>query len=655
MRLLGLFLLFSFLSLSQQDIAGDVLKTMNTTVDPCNDFYTYSCGGWLSNFTLPSDKSHYVRGFGIIEENNDKILASIVNDPSYPSVHSFYLSCMNISRINIQGSQPVQNFLELLDYSKTWSDVAQAIALLHQIQVPALFSLTVDIDPKNPPINIVQLSQSGLALPDRSLYESDKFIEPYKKHITNIFKLSGVDAKVAVQWATTVVGFEKDLASFTVPNNNLTNPFALYNPTNTAGLKQTSPNFDWDTYLITFTGESNYDTLNLITPTYFVGLSKYLATSSVDVVKIYMKWQLLHTVANYLSTPFVNETFDFFSKFLGGIQEQPRRDKTCVSVVDASLGDSLGYFFAQKAFPGHSKQLASSMIQQIEGAMTARLKEVTWMDELTRGRALTKISMIENYIGYPEHLRNVTYVPGEDFFINVMKTSAIVSQQMISKIGKPEDKTLWSMTADTVNAYYDPTRNEMVFPAAILQYPYFEQQYPPSMNFGGAGMIMGHELTHGFDNQGRDYDGSGKLINWWQPQTSKTFDDKVQCVIDQYSKFEVLPGVYIDGKLTQGENVADMGGIKNAHDAYVAAYASEADKPSIVPNLTNRQLLFVTFAQGWCGVATPEYLETQTKTDPHSWARFRVLGPLINFPTFADTFKCPVGSVMNPKERCTVW
>jgi len=407
--------------------------------------------------------------------------------------------------------------------------------------------------------------------------------------------------------------------------------------------------------LITLTGYSNYKILNIVTPAYFVGLQKYLTTSSVEVVKIYLKWQLLHAASNYLSSAFVNETFDFFSKFLGGIQKQPPRDKTCVQVVDTGLGDVLGYYFAQKAFPGKSKDLASSMIKQIEDAMTAKLKTISWMDDQTRGRALEKISLIANYIGYPDHLRNNSYIPGVDFFNNVMKTLSLNTYQMVSKIGKPEDKTIWSMTADTVNAYYDPTRNEMVFPAAILQYPYFKADYPPSMNFGGAGMIMGHELTHGFDNQGRDYDGTGKLVNWWRPQTSKAFDAKVKCVIDQYSKFEVLPGVFINGQLTQGENIADMGGIKNAHDAYVAAYPDEADKPSIVPGLTNRELLFVTFAQGWCGVATNEYLANQVKTDPHSWARFRVLGPLINFQTFADTFKCPVGSFMNPKDRCTVW
>jgi len=289
--------------------------------------------------------------------------------------------------------------------------------------------------------------------------------------------------------------------------------------------------------------------------------------------------------------------------------------------------------------------------------MLQDLKSLDWMDEITRKKALVKLSLVSNMIGAPVKPTNysdVLIVKG-NFFNNVVAANTFAIVRQLNQIEMPSDKTQWGMSSPTVNAYYDPTRNQMVFPAGILQQPFFNASFPSSMNAGGIGMVMGHELTHGFDNQGRDYDGTGLLIDWWEPATSAKFDQKVQCVIDQYSSFEVLPNLFINGKLTQGENIADMGGIKNSFYSYSKLIGPDANKPSIVPGLTNIQLFFVSYSQGWCEKITDQALKVQIQTDPHSPARFRVLGPLMNLPQFASTFQCPNGSPMNPTNRCQVW
>lgn len=297
------------------------------------------------------------------------------------------------------------------------------------------------------------------------------------------------------------------------------------------------------------------------------------------------------------------------------------------------------------------------MVLSIEEAMTNDLNTIDWMDNTTRQRALDKMNLMDNLIGYPSNPRNYSDLPisTNEFFINTLRSRVNSFQLELKQLEQPADRQKWLMTADTINAYYDPTRNEMVFPAGIMQTPFFNISWPWETNFGGLGMVMGHENTHGFDNQGRDYDGTGLLIDWWTEESAQQFDERVDCVINQYSQYEVLPGVYINGNLTQGENIADMGGIKNAYYAYLANFGDQANQPSIVPGLSKIQLFFVAFAQGWCQVATPQYLEIQVKTDPHSPAEYRVIGPLQDLPEFSQVFNCPTDSYMNPTNRCQVW
>jgi len=348
--------------------------------------------------------------------------------------------------------------------------------------------------------------------------------------------------------------------------------------------------------------------------------------------------------------------FFFFGQTLNGQKKPLPRYKECIENTDSSMGELTGYEYAQIAFNGDSRTIASRMIEEIEDSMLDDLKSIPWMDQETRNNAIDKLKAIANMIGYPDPpYLYPNFNPQSDSYLqNQINSQFTAIKRKLDNVGLKSNRFAWGMSGDTVNAYYDPTRNEMVFPAGIMQTPFFNKSFPLAMNYGGIGMVMGHELTHAFDNQGRDFDLNGVLRDWWTNATSQKFNEKVKCVIDQYSKFEVLPNVFVDGKLTQGENIADMGGIKNAFHSYVGA-DSNADKPSIVTKLTNKQLFFVSFAQNWCSLTRPATQIILIKVDPHSPSRFRVLGPLINLKEFSDVFKCKSGSTMNPVNRCEVW
>jgi predicted metalloendopeptidase len=369
-----------------------------------------------------------------------------------------------------------------------------------------------------------------------------------------------------------------------------------------------------------------------------------------------LKARILKARANYLSKALRDEWFTFFRKVLNGQSQPEERYRQCIASIDAELGELLGKYFVEIAFPGSSLQDAGKLLNETLSAMRYDLNHLEWMDNVTRTNALKKLDLVDDLIGSPTNPETYSSVEiGVDYFTNVQNAETFAATDRFSTIGTPTDKQSWQMTAPTVNAYYDPTLNEMVFPAGILQQPFFNHGFPNEMNAGGIGMVMGHELTHGFDNQGRLYTGKGVLKNWWEPATSKKFDDKVNCVIQQYSKFSPIPGVNVNGNLTQGENIADMGGIKNAYHAITELLGNQTNAPSIVPHLTRAQLFFVAFAQGWCTKASDEYYRLHAKTDPHSPPMFRVLGPLMNLPAFSTTFNCASGTPMNPKNRCEVW
>eukprot|EP00026_Physarum_polycephalum_P004677 Phypoly_transcript_04699.p1 GENE.Phypoly_transcript_04699~~Phypoly_transcript_04699.p1 ORF type:complete len:701 (+),score=99.60 Phypoly_transcript_04699:197-2104(+) len=635
---------------------------MNNSVNPCDDFYLHSCGNWIANTTLPPSEDAFFKSISTIENNNQLILKSIL-ETQYNNtlqldgrITALYQSCMDLDAINATGTSPLDDLFSPISLVSDVQSFSEAVGVMHREGVVALFSISAVLDSEDPTLTIAGLSQGGLALPDPSMYSDSAIMSKYVTHITNMFSLTGLSTQDSSLMAKQAVAFESGIASFTVPPDQLTNPFVTYNKINLTGLEAIAPNFTWVSYLEAI----QYPNITQITvdvPSFYANISAFVQGQTVESMRSYLYWEALHAYATALPGPFLAENFAFFGAFLEGLQEMQPRWQQCVASVDQYMGFLLGQYFVQVAFPGSSEEMASVMIQNIEAMMHLNLETISWMDNITRANAIQKLGMVTNQIGSPNY--NLTYEGLEidtQFFNNSVSASIWNFEYMANQIEQPSNKNLWEMTPPTVNAYYDPTKNGMVFPAGILQNPFFDKSFAAAIYFGGAGVIMGHELTHGFDDSGRNYDGNGVLRNWWQPATSAKFDSLVSCVIEQYDQFEVLPGLYINGNLTQGENIADMGGSKLSYLA-LQNEIGEANMtaPSVVPGLTNAQLFFIAYAQGWCAVQTPESLRIQVATDPHSTPRYRVLGPLINHPYFAPTFNCPVGSYMNPEHKCSVW
>jgi len=430
-----------------------------------------------------------------------------------------------------------------------------------------------------------------------------------------------------------------------------------------------SPNLPWDQFfsVLAVHNISMGENVTVTIKEFYGNLSQLVPTMQSSW-QPYLRWQILRQRATLLSKPIRDEYFNFWNKILRGQNQPADRDSICIEALDSNLGELLGLYYVQIAFSGASQQEVESILSGIIGAMNTNLQTINWMDDTTRQRALEKLTKVTHLIGSPSDPDTYKDLDiGNQHFDNVQAAISRAYLAQLQSIGGKADKFEWEMTPPTVNAYYDPEKNQMVFPAGILQDPFFNDQFPDCMNYGGIGMVQGHELTHGFDNQGRDYDGDGVLEDWWLPQTSEKFDAKVQCMINQYSNFQIIPGVFVNGQLTQGENIADNGGIGNAFRAYRALVGDQVlNSPSIVSNLTNAQLFFVAFGQTWCEKATDDYYRVAVQTDPHSPAPFRILGPLMNFPSFAQTFSCPAGSYMNPQDpcgdtppkttcRCSVW
>lgn len=640
------------------DIARLVSSIIDWSVDPCQDFWSFSCGSWIKNTQLPPDKSSLTRSFTVIQENNQNALQSIVEDPNKDvKINAFYTSCMNTSGMDQQGYAPLKGIFAMIDGVTDINSLFVVVGKLHKMGISTFFELGPVVDSFHPQNQIAGFDQGGLSLPWPSLYtdsdpQSANVRQAYMTYLTNVFTF--IQDPNPAQSANATFSLEAAIAAFTADPDALVDPFATYNPMSLAAFKALTPKLPWDSYFpivnVSITGN-----LTVSVPSFYSNLSKALPTFS-NWWKPYLKAHVLKVRANYLSSNFRNEWFTFFKKVVGGQNQPSPRWRQCIDSTDAELGELLGKYYVEIAFPGTSQKDAVKLLKGILSAMKADLNGLPWMDNTTRGRALTKLSMIDHLIGSPINPETYSSVEiGVDYFTNIQNAEQFAASDRFATIGTLTDRKAWQMTAPTVNAYYDPTLNEMVFPAGILQQPFFNHSFPPEMNAGGIGMVMGHELTHGFDNQGRLYDGTGTLNNWWMPDTGKKFDAKVQCVIDQYSKFSPIPGVHVNGKLTQGENIADMGGIKNSFSALSTLLGKAVNDPSIVPKLSRGQLFFVAFAQGWCTKASDAYYRLHAATDPHSPPMFRVLGPLMNLPAFSTTFNCPAGSPMNPPDRCEVW
>lgn len=641
---------------------------LDKSVDPCVDFYRFACGGWLANTEIPADQARWSRGFSEIDKQNELALKGILekagkadaSDPIEQQVGAFYAACMNEAKIEEVGLAGIEPLLDVARRVKDRKTLQEAIATLHKRQIWVVFDLSAYQDFGDATKMIAWLDQNGLGLPDRDYYLVDdpgkkKIREEYQAHVARMMKLAGFSDKEARQAAADVLSLETQMAKASMSRVDRRNPHNIYHPTTRKQLDELVHRFDWNAYLTTV-GLEKIDAFNVMVPDFFESFDGWLKDVPMRRWHYYLQFHVIRAAAAHdvLPKAFVDESFRMRATITGQ-KKQRERWKRCVSATDTFLGDSLGQLYVREKFAGESKAAAERMVHEVSSAFERNLPTLEWMDDATRTRASEKRQKMVYKIGYPDKWKTYEFEVDSDQYAHAVDAAAVWDfDKKMEEIGKPVDRTKWEMTPPTVNAYYNPSMNEMVFPAGILQPPFFSASSATPVNLGGIGMVVGHELTHGFDDSGAQFAGDGNLSDWWEPAVKKKFEAKGACVAEQYSKYEPLDGLNVNGKLTLGENIADMGGIKLAF----SAYRNMRKNGGVAVNaegFNEDQQFFLAVGQAWCSKARDERMKLMIQTDPHSPPQFRVNGPLKNFPEFAKAFGCAAGTPMNPGNACEVW
>ena len=648
---------------------------MDTSVDPCVNFYQYSCGTWAKQNPIPADESSYGRATEL-EDENQLVLKSILEkaaaggsqrSANEQKIGDYYATCVDASAINQAGMKPLQPVLERIAALKSKDELPELTAWMDSIGIGTFFDFSTDQDFKDATQQIAEFDQAGLGLPEKGYYDrtdekSVKLREQYKQHITTTFVLLGETQEQAAKDADTVLKIETELASHSLSNVERRDPKALYHKMTLASFDSSAPGFAFNRYLRALsTPEVN--SLNVVVPGFFTGLNQVLASTDLDALKTYLRWAAIRqTPSTTLPQSLDEESFNFYGKILEGQPEQQPRWKRCVRSTDRALGEALGQVYVEQRFSPQDKQRTLELTHDIEAAMGGDIDQLAWMSPETKTRAKEKLHDVANKIGYPDKWRDYSSLTIErgDALGNAHRAADFEEHRQINKIGKPVDRGEWGMTPPTVNAYYNPQMNDINFPAGILQPPYFDPRQNDAVNYGDAGGVIGHELTHGFDDEGRQFDGSGNLKEWWTPDDEKKFTERADCVVKEYDGFVAVDNLHVNGKLTLGENIADLGGLKLAF----LAYLDRAQKTGVnltkkgdaaYGSLTPEQQFFVSYGQGWCQNNRPEDLRLRVQVDPHSPEEFRVNGVVVNLPEFQKAFACKTGQPMAPAKRCAIW
>jgi putative endopeptidase len=638
---------------SAQNPTGIDLGAIDRAAQPCNDFYQYACGTWMKNNPIPSDQAQWGRFAELINKNRE-ILRGILEKSTSDKIGVEYAACMDEKSIEAKGVAPVKPALDRIAKLSGKEALAAEVARLHSQGVPVLFRFGSGQDAKDATKVIAQLGQGGLSLPDRDYYlKTDaKSVETrakYLAHIQRMFELAGHETKLAASEAKSVLDVETALAKTSMDRVAMRDPQKRYNPRSTAQVMELAPDFDWKTFMKAL-GVS-VDSMNVSAPDFIKGLNAILASD----LKPYLAWQVLSAAAPNLSSAFVKEDFEFSEKTLSGLQSMPPRWRTCVQLVDRQLGDALGQKYVEQAFGKSSKERTLQMVGEIEAAMAKDIQSLTWMSETTKQQSLAKLRTVANKIGYPEKWRDysdLNIVKG-DLVGNSRRASEFQHRRDLEKIGKPVDKNEWNMTPPTVNAYYSPPNNNINFPAGILQPPFYFSDGDEAANYGAIGAVVGHELTHGFDDSGRQYDGEGNLRDWWTPEDAKAFKERADCIVNEYSGFVSTGEVKLNGRLTLGENGADNGGVRLSYMALMDSLAKHT--LSDMAGYTPEQRFFIAYGQVWCQNIRDEEARKRALTDPHSLGRYRVNGVLQNMPEFQKAFGCKAGQPMVSPNSCRIW
>lgn len=650
-------------SLEDVGLSGSAL---DRSVNPCDDFYEFACGGWMKTTEIPADKSRWSRSFSEIYEQNEKTLRKILEeaerapsaDPVSSKIGPYYAACMDEAGIEALGTKPIDALLAQAKRVKTPKETTQLIAALHKAQIFALFDISAAQDFKDATLQIAFLDQSGLGLPDRDYYLRDdetskKLLEGYREHVGRMFNLLGVKGKQASQAVADVLEVETALAKISKTRVERRDPAGLYNKVDRAGLPELGKRFGWDDYFQAL-GFADIQDVSVTSKPFFEGMDALLGTLPARALQNYFQWQIVHRTAPMLSKAFVDESFAL-EQLLSGTPTQPDRWKRCVASVDRGLGELLAQPFVKAAFPGEAKEVADRMVHEISRVFAREVEALDWMDAETRKKALEKLSAMAYLVGYPEKWKTYDFeIDEKGYAKNVLAARAFDLSRELSKVGKPVDREEWQMTPPTVNAYYDPQRNHMVFPAGILQPPFYGQSQSLAVNLGGMGMVVGHELTHGFDDEGSQFDANGNLDNWWMPEVREKFSKKTGCVESQYATYEAVPGLKLNGKLTLGENIADNAGVMLAFHA-LEEMRKGTNERIVADGFTEEQQFFLATGQAWCTKARDEWARMAAQVDPHSPPKFRVNGSLSNTPAFWEAFSCEEGTPMRPADACRVW
>jgi putative endopeptidase len=643
------------------------LSSMDRSAHPCQDFYQYVCGGWMKANPIPPDQSSW-SVYSKLHAANQRFLWGILEDlagrsrgrtPAQQKIGDYFAACMDEPAIEKLGFGPIQPQLDAIAALQDKAGLAEVLARLHLETDSILFEFGANQDLDDAESVIAFAGAGGLGLPDRDDYsrtdeKSAQIRARYVEHLRNLFVLLGDPIERAQAQATAVMRLETALAKASLTVVEKRDPRRLKHPYRLPGLKKLMPIFDWDAYLHGL-GIAGVDRFNVSEPKFYAALDRELRATPLDALKAYLRAHVAVARAPSLSSAFVNESFAFYGRTLRGVEKLKPRWKRCVEMVDGQLGEALGQEFVARTFAPELKARTLEMTRRIEQAMQGEIRQLDWMSAATKQRALEKLHAVANKVGYPERWRDYgpVQIRPDDFAGNVARATRFESQRVLAKIGKPLDRGEWGMTPPTVNAYYDPQMNDINFPAGILQPPLYDAKLDDAPNYGNTGATIGHELTHGFDDEGRRFDARGNLKDWWTAADARAFEARAQCVIDQYSQYTAIDEIRINGQLTAGEDIADLGGTLLAWLAWKSATAGQALAPR--DGFSPEQRFFVGNGQWGCENMRPEQAREQALTDPHSPARYRVNGVVSNLPEFARAFSCKSGDAMVRARPCKIW
>ena len=643
---------------------------MDTTVVAGTDFYEYACGGWIKNNPLKPEYARFGTFDQLLENNQEQLRVLIEELSATPheagsvagKIGALYAMGLDSTKLNADGVAPIKEELAAINALATKSDVSKMVATLHKEGMAPFFALFVGADEKNSAMNIVQLYQAGIGMGDRDYYlledeGSAKMRDAYRAYINKLFTLAGSSPEQADAAVDAVMKIEKAIAEISYGREDLRDSQKNYNKLPYEDFKKIESPLDWDVYFESM-GLAGLKELDAKQINFYKDMNKALRNTTVDEQKYYLAFNLLSAAAPYLSDDFVDADFEFYGKVMSGKQEQQPRWKRSLNTVNGALGEAVGEMYVEKYFPASSKEKMLTLVGNLQTALSERINGLEWMSDTTKAKAQEKLAAFTVKIGYPDKWRDYSglEIKDDSYWANVRRSNIFDMAYQLADVDKPVDKSRWHMNPQTVNAYYNPTTNEICFPAAILQPPFFNPDADDAVNYGAIGVVIGHEMTHGFDDQGRNYDKDGNLIDWWTAEDAVRFTERADKLVDQYDQIIVIDTLHANGRFTLGENIADHGGLLVAHQAYLNSLKGK-ETPAPIDGFTNEQRFFLGYATLWGQNIRPEEIRRRTKIDPHSLGKWRVNAALRNIAPFYAAFDIKEGDpmFMAPADRVVIW